>query len=155
MSWDLEILIDEPFQDQVQEEWLRQAVETTLAAEEIGSPAQLSLLITDNETVHALNRTYRGFDKTTDVLAFAFQDDLESSSFPPPPDGVTHLGEVIISYPQAASQAKEQGHPPKDEILLLVIHGVLHLLGYDHEQPEQEQKMRAVETKILATLRAG
>jgi probable rRNA maturation factor len=60
---------------------------------------------------------------------------------------------VIISYPQAMRQAEKQGHPPKDELTILAIHGVLHLLGYDHEHSKQEKEMRAKEAKILANLR--
>jgi len=67
-----------------------------------------------------------------------------------PPDGVLHLGEVIIAYPQAVIQAEEHHHPVKREIAILIIHGVLHLLGYDHEEPEAERQMRAREAEILS-----
>jgi len=70
--------------------------------------------------------------------------------FVAPPDGVKHLGEVIISYPQAVIQAEEHQHPIKREIAILIIHGVLHLLGYDHDKPEPERDMRARETEILS-----
>jgi probable rRNA maturation factor len=72
-----------------------------------------------------------------------------ASSFALPPDGVTRLGEVIISYPQALVQAKDQGHSLERELALLVIHGILHLLGYDHERPEEESKMRERERELL------
>jgi probable rRNA maturation factor len=153
LNWILDIRIDKPFRSQLKQAWIRRAAEATLASEEVEFQAELSLLITDDDIVQELNRRYRGIDQTTDVLAFAFRDDLESSSFPPPADGVTHLGEVIISYPQAMRQAEEQGHPLKDELAILVIHGVLHLLEYDHEHAEQEQEMRAKEAKILANSR--
>lgn len=68
----------------------------------------------------------------------------------PPPDGVRHLGEVIISYPQTAIQAAEHGHPIPKELTILIIHGVLHLLGYDHETAEPEDNMRAKEAEILS-----
>jgi len=71
------------------------------------------------------------------------------SSFGLPPDGVTRLGEVIISCPQAAVQAREQGHSTERELALLVIHGVLHLLGYDHEESGAEEKMREREKELL------
>jgi probable rRNA maturation factor len=137
----------------VKKTWIRRAAESTLVSEQVEFPAELSLLITDDETVQELNRRYRGIDQTTDVLAFAFRDDPENSSFPPLADGVTHLGEVIISYHQAMRQAEEQGHPPKNELTILTIHGVLHLLGYDHEHSKQGKEMRAKEAKILASLR--
>ncbi|MCL0082605.1 rRNA maturation RNase YbeY [Dehalococcoidia bacterium] len=150
MSWVLGIHIEEPFQDQVQDGWLRQPAEMTLTFEGIDYPAELSLLVTGDQTVHELNRTYRGVDKTTDVLAFALG--AENSSFHLPPDGVTYLGEVIISCPQAARQAEEQKHSLRREIAILTVHGILHLLGYDHEQPGEEQAMIIREAEILARL---
>ncbi|MCL0076083.1 rRNA maturation RNase YbeY [Dehalococcoidia bacterium] len=150
MSWILEIHIEEPFQDQVQDGWVRQAAEMTLVFEGIDYPAELSLLVTGDQTVRELNRTYRGVDETTDVLAFA--PGAEDSSFHLPPDGVTHLGEAIISCPQAARQAEEQKHSLKREFAILTIHGILHLLGYDHQQPGEEQAMIVREAEILARL---
>lgn len=145
----IEIQIEEPFQNQVRENWLRNAAEATVVSEGIDYPIELSLLITDNETIHKLNCTYRKVDQPTDVLAFAFQEVMDVVSFPSPPDGVTHLGEVIISCPQAAMQASKQGHLLKDELTILVIHGVLHLLGYNHENPAEKQVMRIKEAEIL------
>jgi probable rRNA maturation factor len=100
--------------------------------------------------VKQLNRDYRGVDEPTDVLAFYMLPQKGAdSSFALPPDGITRLGEVIISYPQAVAQAKEQGHSPQRELALLVIHGILHLLGYNHEEPEEESKMRERERELL------
>lgn len=146
------IQIDEAFHDHVQEEWLRQAAETVLNSENIDCLTEFSFLITDDPTVHALNRRYRESDQTTDVLAFALREDVEGSSFPSSPDGIAHLGEVIISCPQAMKQADEGMHSLRDELLLLAVHGVLHLLGYDHEKPEDEQIMRGRESEVLAQL---
>ncbi len=127
-------------------------MQMTLIVEGFNLPAELSLFVTDDEEVRKLNRNYRGIDQTTDVLAFAFREDVEGSAFPQPPDGVTHLGEVIISCPQAARQAEEQEHSLKQEVALLTVHGMLHLLGYDHDNSEEEQTMRAKEAKVLARL---
>jgi len=110
----------------------------------------VSLVFTDSEMVKQLNRNYRGVDEPTDVLAFyMLPQDEAGSSFALPPDGVTRLGEVIISYPQAVTQAREQGHSHERELALLIIHGILHLLGYDHEEPEEESKMRERERELL------
>ena len=79
----------------------------------------------------------------------------QANSFVHPPDGVLHLGEVIISYPQAVIQAEEYQHPVEREILILIIHGVLHLLGYEHDTPELELKMRAREAEILSHIEGG
>jgi len=100
--------------------------------------------------VQQLNKSYRGKDEPTDVLAFY----MTSADFIEPPDGVRHLGEVIISYPQAVIQAEEHRHSIKKELAILIIHGVLHLLGYDHEESEQERQMRAREADILSQIGA-
>ena len=82
------------------------------------------------------------------------QDDREETEpFVLPPDGVNHLGEVIISYPQAVIQAAEQGHPPGRETAILVIHGILHLLGYEDETPPLRQQMAAREQEILSRIK--
>lgn len=148
-SYTLDIHIDKLFWRQVQEEWLRQTAEEVFASEEICYPVQLSIVVTDDKTVRQLNHTYRKLDETTDVLAFAFEEDGKVF-FPQPSNEGWHLGEVIISCPQAERQAEEQGHQLEKEIALLVIHGVLHLLGYDHEEPEEESKMRTKEKEVLA-----
>ena len=146
---DLEIQIAPQFQGRLKEDSLRRAVEETLSVEGFGSVAELSLVITDDETVQELNRRFRGIDQPTDVLSFALLEEKEAPPFALPPDGVFHLGEVIISYPQAARQAEEYHHSIEKEILLLTIHGVLHLLGHEHEEPEQEKMMKALEVQIL------
>ena len=149
MNWNLDINIDEPFEERVSEELLRQVVEQVMIAEGIDYPAELSLFITGDETVHKLNRVYRGIDRTTDVLAFAFQD---NDDFPALPDGAVQLGEIIISCPQASRQSEEQEYSLAREMAVLTIHGVLHLLGYDHESDEEEQSMKTREAEILAKL---
>jgi probable rRNA maturation factor len=153
LSCELSLQIDEPFVSLVDEAQLRKAVEEALIAHGVGSPVELSLVIAVDQVIQELNRTYRGVDEVTDVLAFALGE--EAGDFVLPPDGICHLGEVFISYPQAQRQAGEQGHPLERELALLVIHGVLHLLGYDHEHPEAEQRMRAMEGKVLALIFEG
>jgi probable rRNA maturation factor len=150
MLEEIAVLVEEKFRGLVDEEWARRIAQTVLKAEGVAPPYEVSLVFTDSEKVKQLNRDYRGVDKPTDVLAFYMLPQKGAdSSFALPPDGVTRLGEVIISYPQAAEQAKEQGHSPQRELALLVIHGILHLLGYDHEEPEEESKMRARERELL------
>ena len=149
MSEEIEIFVEEEFQG-VDEGWVKKIVRHVLKGEGVASPYEVSLVFTDSETVKQLNRDYRGVDEPTDVLAFYMLPQKGAdSSFVLPPDGLTRLGEVIISYPQAVEQAKEQGHPPERELALLVVHGILHLLGYDHEEPEEESKMRERERELL------
>jgi len=136
------------------EEALRAAIDSerregvaSAAMEREGLPsAELSVLITDDETVRELNREYAGDDTPTDVLAFSLREGEEFAS----PDGVLRLGEVIISYPTARRQAADAGIPVEREIEHLLVHGVLHLLGYDHAEPQEEDRMRARERDLLA-----
>ena len=150
MLEEIEVSIEEEFRGVVDGGWLKKIVRQILKAEGVAPPYELSLVFTDSATVQRLNRDYRGVDEPTDVLAFYMLPQKRADfSFALPPDGVTRLGEVIISYPQAVEQAKEQGHSPQRELALLVTHGILHLLGYDHEEPEEESKMREKERELL------
>jgi probable rRNA maturation factor len=147
---EIEVSVEEKFRSLVDESWARRIAQAVLKTEGVAPPYEVGLVFTDSETVQQLNRDYRGVDEPTDVLAFYMLPQKGAdSSFALPPDGVTRLGEVIISYPQAVAQAREQGHSPERELTLLVIHGMLHLLGYDHEEPEAESKMRERERELL------
>jgi probable rRNA maturation factor len=150
MSEEIEILVEQEFQGLVNEDWARRIAQTVLKGEGVASPYEVGLVFTGSETVRRLNRDYRGVDEPTDVLAFYMLPLGEADdSFALPPDGVTRLGEVIISYPQAVEQAKEEGHSTERELTLLIIHGILHLLGYDHEEEEEEVEMRTREKELL------
>jgi probable rRNA maturation factor len=150
MLEEIEIFVEEKFRGVMDGGWVKKIVRQVLKAEGVAPPYEVSLVFTDSETVKQLNREYRGVDEPTDVLAFyMLPHDGSASSFALPPDGITRLGEIIISYPQAITQAEEHGHSPERELALLVIHGILHLLGYDHEEPEKESKMRVRERELL------
>lgn len=147
----LGIQIDKNFQKYLRKEWLHRVVEHSLTTQDIGSEVELGLLITDDETVRKLNQEYRGVDEPTDVLSFALVERKPGSSpFITPPDGFLHLGEVVISYPQAVRQAEENKHRVEEEVALLVVHGVLHLLGYEHDEPAREREMRALQERVLS-----
>ena len=150
MNEQIDIHIDDEFRTLVDRAWVRKIVRHVLKAEEAAPRYELGLVFTDIERVRQLNRDYRGVDQATDVLAFYMRPQKGSDpSFPNPPDGVAHLGDVIISYPQALAQAREQGHSVQRELALLVIHGTLHLLGYDHQEPQEAKKMRGREKGLL------
>jgi len=139
----------------VDKSWLEKVARRVLEAEVISPSTEMGLLITDSKTVHKLNRIYRGVNKPTDVLAFQMTPGTNQENeglFVSPPDGIRHLGEVVISYTQAVKQASEQGHDVMHELALLIVHGTLHLLGYDHELSEEEQRMRDKENEILTLL---
>jgi probable rRNA maturation factor len=150
LSEEIAVSVEEEFQGSVDEDRVRKIAQTVLMSEGVAPPYEVGLVFTDSETVRQLNRDYRGLDETTDVLAFYMlvhkgADDF----FALPPDGVTRLGDVVISYPRAVEQAKEQGHSTERELALLVIHGMLHLLDYNHEEPEEEAEMRTRERGLL------
>jgi probable rRNA maturation factor len=150
MNEQIDIHVDDEFRTLVDKGRGRKIVRQVLKAEDVTPRYELGLVFTNSETVRQLNRDYRGVDQSTDVLAFYMRPLKGSdSSFANPPDGVTHWGDVIISYPQALAQAREQGHSVQRELALLLIHGVLHLLGYDHEEPREAKKMRAREEELL------
>lgn len=132
--------------------WLRNLAKQALVAQGAGAKAELGLVITGQRKIRQLNKTYLGEDRPTDVLSFQMREEISGASFVTAPDRKEHLGEVIISYPQAVIQAGEHGHPVKKEIAILIIHGILHLLGYDHEEAVQERQMRSREAAILKVL---
>ena len=152
---EINISVEQNLNVPLKKNWLQGIVLKTLEAEGIASSAEIGLVITDSKTIQELNKTYRGDDKPTDVLAFHMITGTSQEPEQPfigPPDGMHHLGEVVISYTQAIKQAQEQGHSIERELALLIIHGVLHLLGYDHELPHENQLMRAKENDILGKL---
>lgn len=151
---EVNILFEEGFEGSVDERWLHDIVRAALRAEGAGDTAEVSLVIAGQEEVHRLNREYLGEDRPTDVLSFPMLPPhaADDPAFVAPPDGLRHLGEVIVSHPQAAAQADEHGHPTTREVAILIIHGVLHLLGYDHAQPEEEAAIRGREAAILAKI---
>ncbi len=99
------------------------------------------------------NSRYRGLDEPTDVLAFAAREQPTDQRFQAPPGTQDWLGDIVISVPRARRQAKEAGHPVNDEVRLLAVHGFLHLLGYDHAEPEEEVAMTGLTKRILAEAR--
>jgi probable rRNA maturation factor len=148
---EINVLIEEGFRDCLESQWLRSLAEQVLTLQEAGAEVELGLVITGQERVQALNRSYRGKDAPTDVLAFSTLPGA-GEPFVTPPDGRLHLGEVIVSYPQAVIQAGEEGHSIKKEIATLITHGILHLLGFDHEEPGLKRQMQAREREILSRL---
>lgn len=102
-----------------------------------------SVILTDDEEVHQLNKLYRGIDRTTDVLSFALNDGKALAS------PINVLGDIYISIPQMKKQAEEYGTGEKRELSFLAIHGLLHLLGYNHEKEDEENIMFGLQKEIL------
>ena len=108
--------------------------------------SELSIVLCDDAFIHPLNRDYRGKDRPTDVLSFAQREGEESD----PDDPV--LGDIVISVERAQAQADERGHSLETEMRVLLVHGILHLLGYDHEEDADAEEMEAEERRILSRL---
>jgi len=147
MGTSIQVQIEEAFVAQVSADWLISAAQKTLEAEG-HSGGRVTLVVTDDEILRGLNQTYLGIDACTDVLSFGG----ESPDFVNPPDTEVYLGDVVIAYPQAEAQASAARHPIQAELALLVVHGVLHLLGYDHVLPEDKAAMWKRQAEVLAQL---
>ena len=104
----------------------------------------LNIVIVDNKRIQEINKEYRNKDAVTDVISFAFEE-VKDVDY----DDVRFLGEIYISYERCVSQAGEYGHSVKREFCYLAVHGLLHLLGYDHMNEEDKKVMRALEEEIL------
>jgi len=117
--------------------------------------AELSIVLCDDAFIHPLNRDHRGKDKPTDVLSFASHEgDADAPGVADPPPELAgilaaQLGDIVIAYPYAARQALRFGNSVTAELRLLAVHGTLHLLGYDHQTPEEEAEMWAIQEEIL------
>jgi probable rRNA maturation factor len=107
------------------------------------------LTLTGDDHLREYNRRYRGLDETTDVLAFAAKEKPTDQRFQSPPGTDDWLGDIVISLPQARRQAKAAGHLINDEVRLLAVHGLLHLIGYDHALPNDEELMTSMTNRIL------
>lgn len=136
-----------PVDEQLHELVVRVA-EEVLAVEGIEPAAEVSLVFVDDDYIQQLNRQYRGVDRPTDVLSFA----LEEGEPVPAGGGERVLGDVVISLPAARRQGEEYGHGFAREVAFLTAHGVLHLLGHDHQEEEARLRMRAREEEVLARL---
>jgi probable rRNA maturation factor len=116
-------------------------------------PVELGIVLEDDRFVQALNRDYRGRDEPTNVLSFPAWEPGEAKGGPPRPAGAAlALGDVVVAYETVARQAAEQGKRIQDHLCHLVVHGVLHLLGYGHDTEEEARAMEALEVAALAGL---
>ena len=137
--------------------FIRRVIRTALAAEGVDFPCEVDVLITSDEGIHAINRDMRQVDRPTDVLSFP-EFDLRPGELPgaedaDPGTGLVPLGDMVVSWEHVTAQAREYGHSNRRELAYLVVHSVLHLLGYDHlDEGEEKARMRAREEAILAEL---
>ena len=147
---EINALIDIEYKKQVKSVWLKKIARQIQVAEKVSVKSEMGLVITGDEKIHELNLKYLEEDRPTDVLSFPLNEQLDTApDFVSVPDGKVHLGDIIISYPTAARQAEEHHHSVEREIAILLIHGILHLLGYDHDVPERKTVMKNREAAIL------
>ena len=136
---------------------IRKVIRTALAAEGVDFPCEVDVLLTDDAGIHQINKDMRDVDRATDVLSFP-EFELTPGQLPAPEDadpgtGLVPLGDMAISMGHVAAQAKEFGHSGRRELCYLVVHSVLHLLGYDHlDEGPMKAQMRQREEAILAQL---
>lgn len=146
-----EVLVRNSQPARVDESRIAEVASKSLAVEHFDEPAEISIVLVDDAQIRVLNRQYRGKDRPTDVLAFS---QLEGEDFAPDGEKAA-LGDVVISVETAARQADERGLALRDELDLLVAHGVLHLLGYDDETADGAAEMRQRESLILESVNHG
>ncbi|MBR6353060.1 MAG: rRNA maturation RNase YbeY [Oscillospiraceae bacterium] len=134
---------------------IRRAAAMALEAEGIGLPCLISVMLTDDEGIRAVNSAFRGVDRATDVLSFPLNE-LRPGDFDPevcerdPETGALLLGDMMISVPRCLAQGEEYGHGYARELMYLTVHSVLHLLGYDHvDEGAMKRQMRAREKLIM------
>ena len=128
---------------------IRRAVVQTLLYEGFENDCQVSVTFTDNEGIRVLNRTYREIDRETDVLSFPLID-FEGGEEPPCDEAEVMLGDIVLSLEKAQAQAEEFGHSFEREVAFLTVHSMLHLLGYDHvNSDEEDEDMRRRQREIL------
>lgn len=134
--------VEETVRQAAQNAWKEGSTgDRTIPADDV----EISVLLTDDETVRTLNRNYRGVDRPTNVLSFATLDDEDE-----PVSDPFLAGDIIISFETTKREADESNKPLRDHLIHLTSHGVLHLIGYDHIDDDEAAEMEALETRILA-----
>ena len=134
----------ESFNDSYEEDFLK-IIETTLDNLSIEDDIEMSCLLVDDQRIHEINREYRHIDRSTDVISFALEDSEQFYV-----EGMArNIGDIFISVDHAIAQAEEYGHSLRREMCFLFTHGLLHLLGYDHMNEEDEKEMFGLQDVIL------
>ena len=153
----LPITADVPGISDEKRAFIRRVIRTALAAEGVTFPCEIDVLLTHDAGIHQINRDMRQVDRATDVLSFP-EFDLTPGQLPgeedaDPGTGLVPLGDMVISMEHVTAQAKEYGHSNRRELAYLVVHSVLHLLGYDHlDEGPMKAQMRGREEAIMAEL---
>jgi probable rRNA maturation factor len=134
-------------------ELLERAVKAALENQGESMDAELAIVLTDDSQIQELNRDYLGIDSPTDVLSFPASE--ADGSEIDPETGARYIGDILVSLPYAAKSAEKAGHSLEAEVQLLVVHGILHLFGHDHVEPEEKARMWKAQAEILESLGLG
>lgn len=136
------------------EDKITEIVTACLKSEKLDFDCQVGVTFTDNEGIRELNLRHREIDRETDVLSFPMLDDISSISEVDknPENGFVYLGDIVISLEKAEAQAEEYGHGFEREVAFLIVHSMMHLVGYDHMEDNQRAVMRQHEEKVLTEL---
>lgn len=142
MNYEVFIHIDPTYQNKIHD--LDKVATATLSYLD-AAPGDITLVFTGNKTIQKLNKEFMGVDQSTDVLSFPNgEQDIETARM--------YYGDIVLSIPVAEGQAKEAGHSLKEELTLLIVHGILHLMGFDHSNQDDRQRMWFVQDEILNLL---
>ncbi len=147
----MELLFDNPFGSEYDRllPLYRELAAKTFAKLKVRANYEIDVSLVDEETIQTINRDYRKIDRVTDVISFAFNDDTDPRDQINDEKTLRMLGEILICLPQAKRQAADIGNSEKRELSFLFVHGLLHLLGYDHQTKEEEETMFALQEEIL------
>jgi probable rRNA maturation factor len=140
-------IIEDPYTTLVAESLLETTALAVISANSDLTECDLTIVIDGDDRLRELNNEYLGIDAPTDVLSFLSEEEEVD-----PDTGNVYLGDIIISYPRAAEQASANGHAVEGEIALLVVHGTLHLLGFDHGEAQEKEMMWAAQRAALDSL---
>jgi len=133
----------------INKKYLDKIAEKTLKVVKVKMPLEISLVITGENRIKSLNKKYQGIDRATDVLSFGNEDLNDTVKFIIPPEEILQLGEIFICYPKIEKQSKKKNHSIKKEFSILLIHGILHLVGYDHKESYENSEMKDIEIRVL------
>lgn len=148
--------IEAPYEPLVDRDLLQAVLSLALSAGDLAPSLEIGLTIAGDTRLRDLNRMHRGLDSPTDVLSFPLLEfdapGKPRPNLPAPPGEPLPLGDIVISYDRAVEQATTYGHSLRRELAFLAVHGAMHLLGYDHEKPDDQLAMRAEEERVLGEL---
>lgn len=138
----INILVADEFKARISLSQIEETAQAVIENQKLEPPIALSVVVENDDTLQNLNRQFREIDSPTDVLSFAAGET-------DPETGETYLGDIVLSFTKAEEQAKAAGHSLDCEMRLLITHGFLHLLGYDHHTPEEKNRMWSIQDEIL------